>query len=358
MMYSLHLKNLPGFCVKHFYFHSLVETKNFLAIMPGLVLDSLYKGEPGNFKLMEIPKIKRGTDDFSIWEVEHLSANRCWRTWVCYAVLDGCDTEENFLRLVSDSWDVGDYHPEILKIRKLYEGEFGKQLNLERNLKTGECGKRIPSWDRPWLEIPHGLFQKRMHELLKPLRDEPGTVMFRHGCWQGSYAKNIGDGRFELVEDETQGSGEHKDLQRRIGTFEEAVKHIVADDFMDLLDLDGDPESYILHNVQVDQKTREDGSQINSFRGYFDASLDYDGDKLTAEIINRDSGEHREFYGHKNGFMKWFIGKAAREEAFDVFVTTPSTGERMKMDEVMVPFGKELVPIIQKKNGTWGVSEK
>lgn len=242
MLYRVHLKNIPDFCRSHFSFSNLTEVKKFMSMVPSEILSGIYTGVSVDSKEQKFPKVKSQPATASIYTVDYVSPNAYWYDRISFAIGDGVDLEEAINFMVCEG---STYHGAggIVSWRKVEPGEVVPWFSHKRNRETGEHGEAIHCWDKKTVAIGHGYFKKEMHKQLKKLRDEEGFTLFHWESWNESYVKNIGGGKFEIIT----GSSYHKKLSeniKEVGDFRTAVLHIAKDDFLDLLDLDGDIEQY------------------------------------------------------------------------------------------------------------------
>lgn len=84
---------------------------------------------------------------------------------------------------------------------------------------------------------------------------------------------------------------------------------------------------------------------------------------LTGEFIDRLTGLLTDrFYGNCTDFNDWFIGKVARGERFDVYITDTENRERVRIDEVYAWIGekkdykRDRIAFQTDDNGRWSLA--
>ena len=345
-MYLLFLKNLPEYSRSRYDFTSMEDVKKCLSIIPEKYIEELRERKNGSSKPKKLPAVEGRPNSATAYVVDHISPNGFWRERSVHIVGDGINVDEALNFLV---YEGGTWHGEakILSYRPMQDGEEVEPISYFRNKRTGEYGPKMYPYDRKTVEIKHGLFKKEAHVRLKELRDKEGAVLFEYKSWGSCYSKNIGKGRFELVFDSSGTYGKEAEFRKEIGSFEDAVRHVCKEDFLDLLDLDGDAEQYIPlkpslgwdHHQDYDSSEEYDEEEIVEIGSYFHSEdcgshmkngvrvhLTPFGSffgglpgakKKTSAFFDPAVGKITdEFYGNCTDFNEWLVGKIAKNEKF------------------------------------------
>ena len=260
-MFLLFLKDTPDFCRRRYDFETMEQLRKCLSIIPEQYIGELREKNYGNSKEKRLPSVKERTETATAYVVESLSPNGYWRSRSVHLVGDGINVEEALNFLV---YEGSSYRPEaeLISYRPVENGEHIQIYDYFRNKRTGEYGPQMYPYDRKTVEIKHGLFKKDVHIRLKAFRDTEGAVLFRYSSWSQCYAKNIREGAFELVYDSDGNSGGKIPFKKEVGTFEDAVRHVSKENYLDLLNLDGNADQYIppkpmLMEIQADHFEHE-----------------------------------------------------------------------------------------------------
>ena len=231
-MYRLHLKNVPNFCTNQFSSEEITDIKLLCSLIPEKYIDCLYTGASASSKRCDLPHVKFSPETASVYEVDSICYNGLYYDRKYLVIGDGYDPEQAATFMIFGQKETRGCQ-KIVSVRKLQSGETGEWFSHKRNLTTGEHGPAIPLW----IEGKSDYLKQNFDNAIRTFLSTPGSVLFHYESYNPSYAKNLGNGIFEIVTDSHPNlCREPVPFSKTIGTFEDAIQHIANFNFRDLLD--------------------------------------------------------------------------------------------------------------------------